>query len=631
MTEPTGSMQLVSVLIEGSNVLSNNTILASDRIDLLFSAPLKTDDVANSIQLLKSNDEPVDFTIGFSDLDKVLVLQTNDLLLEGEDYQIVIANTLRGAENEGFPGITIDFSVLKEALEIINLTAGSQVLSSTQNNVNIELNPTFQLELSHNISPSFLQSKIFCVGDVQIDLDIEQLTNTTYEITTQESFTPLTKYNILFPSTLGEEDERPFDVQSYALFSKTPEDPVFPIINDDELLTLVQEKTFQYFWDFGHPNSGLARERNTSGNTVTSGGSGFGLMAMIVGVERGFITRQQAIERWQKIADFLESADRFHGAWSHWINGNTGAAIPFSAQDNGGDIVETAFLVQGLLTVRAYLTEADPTEKDLIDQITNLWEEVEWDWYTRGGQDLIYWHWSPNFGWAMNLPVRGHNETQIVYTLAAASPTYSIDKQVYDNGYARNGNMQNGATYYGITLPLGYDDRGGPLFFSHYSYLGMDPRNLSDQYGNYWEQNRSHSLVNYEHCIANPGNFVGYSDECWGLTASDNHQGYSAHSPTNDLGVITPTAAISSIPYTPEESLKALKHFYYYLGDQLWGPYGFYDAFNPTEGWWATSYLAIDQGPIVCMIENYRTGLLWDLYMSNPEVTDGLDKLGISY
>ena len=389
MTDPSGSMQLVSVLIEGSNVLSNSTVQSSDRIDLLFSVPLKTDGVGNSIQLLKSNEESVNFDLGFSDLDKVLVLQTNEPFLEGETYQIVISDVLRGAENEGFPGITIEFSIIKEALEIIEFKTDAQALSTSQNNVNIELNPTFQLELSHNVSPSFLESKIFCVGDVQIDLNIQQLTNTTYEITTQESFTPLTKYNILFPSTLGEEIERPFDLKSYPLFSNAPEDPVFPIISDDELLTLVQEKTFQYFWDFGHPNSGLARERNTSGNTVTSGGSGFGLMAMIVGVERGFITRTQALERWQKIANFLESADRFHGAWSHWINGNTGAAIPFSAQDNGGDIVETAFLVQGLLTVRAYLNEADPTEKDLIDQITVLWEEVVWDWYTRGGHDIM--------------------------------------------------------------------------------------------------------------------------------------------------------------------------------------------------------------------------------------------------
>jgi len=353
-------------------------------------------------------------------------------------------------------------------------------------------------------------------------------------------------------------------------------------------------------------------------------------MAMIVGVERGFITREEAVNRWQKMMNFLENADRFHGVWSHWMNGTTGRVVPFSERDNGGDLVETAFLVQGMLTVRQYLDLNNPAEASLAAQITQLWEEVEWNWYTKGGEKLLYWHWSPQFEWAINLPVRGHNETQIIYTLAAASPTHPIEKETYINGYTRNGGFRNGNTFYDITLPTG-PGRGGPLFFSHYSYLGMDPRNLEDEYVNYWEQNVAHSQINRAYCIDNPQNYVGYSEDCWGLTASDGNQGYSAHDPGNDRGVITPTAAISSIPYTPEASLQAIRHFYYQLGDKLWGEYGFYDAFNPTAGWYASSYLAIDQGPIVCMIENYRTGLLWNLYMSAPEVREGLDKLGFTY
>ncbi len=169
------------------------------------------------------------------------------------------------------------------------------------------------------------------------------------------------------------------------------------------------------------------------------------------------------------------------------------------------------------------------------------------------------------------------------------------------------------------------------LYFTHYSFLGLDPRNLQDDLANYWEQNVNHTLINRAYCIDNPKNFIGYCDDSWGLTASDNPWGYNAHSPTNDLGVVTPTAAISSIPYTPVESMNAIRHFYYILGDKLWGDYGFYDAFNITEGWWANSYIAIDQGPIICMIENYRTNLLWDLFMSCPEVRNGLDKLGFIY
>lgn len=417
---------------------------------------------------------------------------------------------------------------------------------------------------------------------------------------------------------------------STELITEIDEAVKFPLITDEALLTQVQEQTFKYFWDFAQPNSGMARERNTSGDLVTSGGSGFGLMAMIVGIERGFISRDEGLQRLDKILTFLENADRFHGAWSHWINGNTGKVIPFSINDNGGDLVETALLVQGLLTFRQYLNPAVSGEASLINRINVLWQGVEWDWYTKDGEDVLYWHWSPDKDWIMNHQIRGHNETLITYVLAAASSTHTIDASVYHNGYARNGAMQNGKTFYDITLPLG-EDYGGPLFFSHYSFLGLDPRNLEDNYADYWTQNVNHTRIHHAYAIDNPKNYVGYSDENWGLTASDNHKGYSAHSPLNDLGVITPTAALSSFPYTPEESTKALKFFYYIMGDKLWGDYGFYDAFNLTEGWVANSYLAIDQGPIIIMIENYRTGLLWNLFMSAPEVQSGLDKLDFNY
>ena len=374
----------------------------------------------------------------------------------------------------------------------------------------------------------------------------------------------------------------------------------------------------------------MARERNTSGNLVTTGGSGFGIMSIIVGIERGFISRAEGLERMNTILTYLETADRFHGVWPHWLDGNTGKVIPFSTNDNGADLVETAFLVQGLIAFRQYLNETIPTENNLIERINTLWKDVEWDWYRRDNQNTLYWHWSPDKGWAMNMQIKGWNEALIIYLLAASSPTHNVPKIVYDNGWASNGGMKNGNTYEGIVLPLG-PPSGGPLFFAHYSFLGLDPHGLSDAYcGDYFLQNRNHSLINQAYCIRNPKNFVGYSDENWGLTASDNHTGYSAHSPTNDLGVITPTAALSSFPYTPDESMKALKFFYYTLGDRLWGTYGFYDAFNVTAGWTANSYLAIDQGPIIVMIENYRTGLLWDLFMSAPEVQHGLTELGFA-
>ena len=401
-------------------------------------------------------------------------------------------------------------------------------------------------------------------------------------------------------------------------------------LTDEKLMDLVQHQTFKYFYDFGHPASGMARERNSSLDTVTTGGTGFGLMTLLVGMDRGFITRQEGIDRIEKIVDFLEHADRFHGAWPHWLSGSTGKVIPFSEKDNGADLVETAYLIQGLLSVREYLRDSSAKEVELKERINTLWQEVEWSWFTRGGEEVLYWHWSPEYEWDMNHPIRGYDETLITYVLAASSPTYAIDSTVYYEGYARNGEIINGNEYYGIRLPLG-TELGGPLFFAHYSFLGLDPRNLQDRYANYWEQNVNHTLINRQYCIDNPKNFEGYSAHCWGLTASDNQDFYGAHSPTNDLGVITPTAAISSMPYTPEYSQQAMRYFFYELGDKLWGVYGFHDAFNMTEKWWADSYLAIDQGPIVIMIENYRTGLLWELFMSAPEVRQGLQKLGFSF
>ena len=404
----------------------------------------------------------------------------------------------------------------------------------------------------------------------------------------------------------------------------------FERISDEELLTLIQERTFKYFWDYAHPVSGLSRERLNSGDIVTSGGSGFGIMAIPVGIERGFITREEGAERLLNIVTFLdEKAERFHGAYSHWLNGSTGEAYDFSEKDNGADLVETGFLIEGLLTVQQYFDLDNATENAIREKITKIWEEVEWDWFIRSDNSL-YWHWSPEYDWAMNMKISGWNEALITYVLAASSPTHPISKEVYEQGWARNGKMANGKKYYDITLPLG-ESYGGPMFFAHYSFLGLDPRNLKDQYAEYWEQNVAHAKINHAYCAANPKKFYGYSDECWGITASDYPDGYIASSPTNDTGTIAPTAAVASIPYTPEESLKAIRYFYYILGDRLVGEYGFKDSFNLSRRWFAPSYIAIDQGPIILMIENYRTGLLWDLFMKNEEVLAGLDKLGFSY
>ncbi|HET6995889.1 MAG TPA: glucoamylase family protein [Chitinophagaceae bacterium] len=405
----------------------------------------------------------------------------------------------------------------------------------------------------------------------------------------------------------------------------------FPAISDNALLDLVQQQTFKYFWDFGHPVSGLARERSNGDNSVvTSGGSGFGIMAIPVAVNRNFITRAEGLARMQKIVGFLKNtASRFHGAFSHWMNGTSGAVVPFSANDNGADLVETSYLMMGLLTARQYFNSADPAELALRNDINTLWNEVQWDWFRQNGKKVLYWNWSPSVGFAVNVPVQGWNECLITYVLAASSTTHGINKPVYDSGFARNGAMANGSTYYGYQLPLG-PNLGGPLFFEHYSFLGIKPAGLTDAYANYQMQTLNHTLINYNYCKSNPANQFGYSDSVWGLTASDIPNGYTASSPTNDVGVIAPTAALSSFPYTPAESMKALKFFYYVLGDKLWSDYGFRDAFSLKDTWFAGSYLAIDQGPIIVMIENYRSGLLWNLFTSCPEVKAGMLSLGFS-
>ena len=411
--------------------------------------------------------------------------------------------------------------------------------------------------------------------------------------------------------------------------------------NDEALLDYIERVHFNYMWDGAEPTSGLARERihldgdypEHDQDLVTTGGSGFGIAGIVVAMERGFITRDQGVERLTRIVDFLERADRFHGVWPHWINGPTGKVKPFGQKDNGGDIVESCFLMQGLLCARQYLNRDNDAEKNLVESINALWEGMEFDWYTRGGQDVFYWQWSPEYEWEMNFPLEGYNECLIVYVLAAASPTHTVPASCYHKGWARSGGIKSDAAPYGYPLELkhnGAEQTGGPLFWAHYSWIGLNPKGLKDQYADYWNVVRNHAMSNYQYCVDNPKKYTGYGPDCWGLTASYSIEGYSAHSPGNDLGVITPTAALSSFPYTPEQSMAALKGFYA-RGESIWGKYGFYDAFSPVSGWTLPRYLAIDQCTIAPMIENYRTGLLWNLFMSCPEVQQGLEKLGFTH
>jgi len=630
--EDAAPLSLMSALIGHVNLDLSGAVadgaVTNSSIELVFSSALNHMSAKGAIQLLDGT-ETVSTELILSADSRTVIVDPAQELKENTVYKLSLSSQLQGASGERFTPVDLFFKTSLAPLILTSIDAGAaQIQADRITNVPLNLSLTF-----HFSAPIDIQSAVDAftlTGPSQAVLLVSAGDdNQSLTLTSASPLRHLSRYQLRILQALRGVDGQSFGGFSTTLYTLRDDAPKMTVVPDDELLTIVQRQTFKYFWDFAHPASGMARERNTSGDVVTSGGSGFGIMALIVGMERGFIARAEGLERIDRILTFLETADRFHGAWPHWMNGNTGDVIPFSPDDNGGDLVETSLLVQGLLTFRQYLDAGNANENPIIERINALWQTVEWNWYTRGGQNVLYWHWSPDKQWSMNHPIRGYNEALITYFLAAASPGYAIDPIVYHEGWAANGGIKNDQTFYGLTLPLG-SDYGGPLFFSHYAFMGLDPRNLQDLYANYWTQNVNHSRINHAYVTDNPKNYVGYSDDNWGLTASDNQQGYAAHSPTNDLGVISPTAALSSFPYTPEESMKALKFFYYTLGDRLWGPYGFYDAFNITAGWTADSYLAIDQGPIIVMIENYRSGLLWELFMSAPEVNIAMNKLGFS-
>ena len=515
------------------------------------------------------------------------------------------------------------------------LISGFKINEVAANNIsyNINYNPVIKISFSAPVDHSTLNNNI--IFSPAIPFTTSYLNNDSVLVVQPSALLlPIKGYNLIISQGLKSQQNQPLIATGMLNFiTQIDSTDKFPLLSDNALLDKIQQQTFKYFWDFGHPVSGMARERNSSGETVTTGGTGFGIMAIVTAVNRGFITRTEGRDRVLKITNFLTTnCTRYHGAFAHWVNGTSGATIPFSANDNGGDLVETSLLMQGLITAREYFSAADITETDLRNKINALWYGVEWNWYRQNNQNVLYWHWSPDKAFIINQQISGWDEAMIVYVLAASDTVTvnRIPKIVYDNGWARNGAIKNNGVFFGYQLPLG-PDQGGPLFFAHYSFLGINPNGLNDAYANYTTQVTNHTKINYEYCKANPKNWYGYSNLCWGLTASDVPNGYNANAPgANDVGVITPTAAISSMPYTPTESMNALKFFYYKLGDKMWGEYGFYDAFKLSDPWFATSTLAIDQGPIIVMIENYRSKLLWNLFTGAPEIKAGMKSLGFT-
>lgn len=445
------------------------------------------------------------------------------------------------------------------------------------------------------------------------------------------------KKNLMFPLLLATVAFSLTNCKDNPIQKENPEPEKKVSITDEALLDSVQRRSFEYFWSGAEPTSGLGRERihidgdypQNDESVVTSGGSGFGIMAIISGIERGYITRAEGVARFEKIISFIEKADSFHGAFPHWWYGETGKAKAFSTKDDGGDLVETAFLIQGLLAAHQYFVDGTDQEKNIAKRIDTIWKNVDWNWY-RNGKDVLYWHWSPNYNWDMNFPVRGYNECLIMYVLAAASPTHGVTADVYRKGWAENGAIVAPHSVENIPLQFRYQGtEAGPLFWSHYSFLGLNPVGLQDKYGNYFEEGKNLALIHRAYAIRNPKKYKGYGANAWGFTASYSVAGYAAHQPNDkdDHGVISPTGALSSIVYTPEYSMEVMRNLYVNLGSKLWGKYGFYDAFSETANWYPQRYLAIDQGPIAVMIENHRSQLLWKLFMSHPDIQKGLKKL----
>jgi hypothetical protein len=623
-----GTLQLISATVGNKVLVAGDTVSSSpveQPIVITFTSAVDTVSLKKNIMLKKTGGTETAYSYSSASSNTKLTLTPAAVLDFAAVYSLEISSSLKGKNGETFPGVKFCFRTLPGTMVVDSIIINGKTMLSTALR---DIDPSaFQIRVSFSkaLDPATYKPAMVFDGPA-LSFSLAN-GNKTVVATNNSKGLGLTKYNFNISSSLVSAEGKTFSGKLFYFFTGTDSVYKYPKITDDELLTLVEEQTFKYFWDFGHPSCGMARERNSSGDVVTTGGSGFGVMAMVVAMERGFITRSQGLTRLEKILGFLETCNRFHGVWPHWMNGTTGAVVPFSSHDNGGDLVETSYMLQGLICMRQYLDSTVTAEKADIKRINDLFDAVEFDFYTNG-QNQLNWAWSPDYGF--NLRIMGYNETLITYIMAASSRTHSISKTVYTTGYANNGSIKNGQSYYGYVLPLG-EAYGGPLFFTQYSFLGIDPRNLSDQYANYWTQNVNQSLINWAYCQADPHKFPGYGGGLWGLTASDNPWGYSAHSPTNDLGVITPTAAISAIPYTPAKSMDAIRTFYYFLGDRLWGDYGFYDAFAVTAGWWANSTLAIDQGPIICMIENYRTSLLWNLTMSAPEVQAGLTKLGFTF
>jgi hypothetical protein len=392
----------------------------------------------------------------------------------------------------------------------------------------------------------------------------------------------------------------------------------------------VQEAAVRFYFEEAHPVSGLSQEGAPGwGDTSAVGSTGMGMANIIVGVHRGFVTREQGVALALKMLRFLDQKTETQaGAFAHWMDGTTGAARKFGSNGTAADLVETSFLIQGAILLREYFNGSSAEEREIGAIATRLAAEVQWPQFMvdQPTGPVMMWHWDSVVG-PGELPIRGFHEGMMPYILGIGSQTYPIPaKSFYTGWYHPQHQLGTTRTDFGIEHGLGRGI-GWPLFFAHYSHIGFDPRVIRYKGKTYFEHFVDATKVHEAYARSRASEFKGY-DTVWGLAASTSPDGYKAHRPgKDDSGTIATTAALSSMPYLPDAVLNCMESMYLDYGSRIWGCYGFYNAFNPTRDWVGEKYIGIELGPIAPMIENHRSGLLWRLFMQAPEVQRALERL----
>jgi hypothetical protein len=405
----------------------------------------------------------------------------------------------------------------------------------------------------------------------------------------------------------------------------------------------LEERTFGFFWNTATPSTGLVPDRFPAKSFSSIAAVGFGLTAYPIGVERHYITREQARDRVLTTLRFLTTVPNEHGFLYHFLDPQTGQR----ANDSEVSTVDTALLLGGVLFCESYFDTSDLKEVEIRRLADELYRRVDWTW-AQPHPPAVSLAWTPEAGFNA-VDWHGYNEAMLVYVLALGSPVHPIADDAWaawTSTYDRTW-----GTYYGETH-LSF----GPLFGHQFSHVWIDFRGIRDAYMqqhgiDYFENSRRATLAQQRYAIDNPMKWVDYGENVWGLSACDGpanirqpyrseerrFYGYTARGAglgyNRDDGTLSPAALVSSLPFAPELVIPAALEIHRRYGSKLYSTYGFLDAFNPSfgaSGWFDQVYLGLDQGPILAMIENYRTGLVWSVMRRNPYVQRGLQRAGFS-